>query len=373
MLIADAAAGATVLYVDDAGDFEDYGSGGWLSINDQVVQYADVDDDAGTITLAAGLSAAADDGDSVYVWSKLYDEAATEKTALVQVDGDDDNTDPVVATLADAVQDLPEGLRGEAGENCTLHQVSADEWEVTAVGGRPSSTKGASAVKFYEDAQAVDSPGLQTIGLTHEPVAHSEHVYWNGLYQPGSEWSRSGLTVTVPDANRDLEAGDQLVVEYAYLVTTSSPDLPLSLGSPGWKYLVIAMSDATNRSAVDFDDSGWRTGQAAFAGTGAGTIPAGSNTYWPVQKGIWLRRTVRVEKPASLVVSGPVDNIVAVYWNGALIGSVDYSNQSDKTYSFTIPAASVKLTNVLAIRAQDDTTDYGTTEGAVIDAAVDYA
>lgn len=71
-------------------------------------------------------------------------------------------------------------------------------------------------LEFYADTHAVTAPGPQSIQLTYEPEQESEHLYWNGLYQPGSEWSRVGQTITVPDAAGHLATGDELVVEYAY-------------------------------------------------------------------------------------------------------------------------------------------------------------
>lgn len=64
-LVADAASGATVLYVEDITQFDDVG--GVVDVNGQRVSYSDgaIDEDALTITLDAGLTAAATIGDRV--------------------------------------------------------------------------------------------------------------------------------------------------------------------------------------------------------------------------------------------------------------------------------------------------------------------
>lgn len=68
-LTADAASGATVLHVEDTTDFDD--EAGSLSLNDQTYDYSAgaVDEDAGTVTLDSGITAAATIGDGVYTLS----------------------------------------------------------------------------------------------------------------------------------------------------------------------------------------------------------------------------------------------------------------------------------------------------------------
>lgn len=64
-LTVAASSGATVLMVEDITDFD--GDGGTLEINGQRVDYTAVDDDLDTVTLAAGLTAAAAVDDRVAV------------------------------------------------------------------------------------------------------------------------------------------------------------------------------------------------------------------------------------------------------------------------------------------------------------------
>ena len=50
----------------------------------------------------------------------------------------------------------------------------------------------------------VAATGDQAIALTFEPITNSEHLYWNGLYQRESEWTRDGQTITVIPATRTV-------------------------------------------------------------------------------------------------------------------------------------------------------------------------
>lgn len=86
------------------------------------------------------------------------------------------------------------------------------------VGGDGGEGNGASEdeVLFWQDEHTVVHPGTQTMFLTYEPLDESEHLYWNGLYQRGSEWSREDQTVTIPDTTGLIQAGDVITVEYAY-------------------------------------------------------------------------------------------------------------------------------------------------------------
>ena len=76
------------------------------------------------------------------------------------------------------------------------------------------------------DTFTASGPGTFTGTLTFEPETGSEHVYWNGLAQPPTEWSRDGTTLTVKDPSGHLRAGDKIDVAYAYYdQTPDAPDL----------------------------------------------------------------------------------------------------------------------------------------------------
>lgn len=73
-------------------------------------------------------------------------------------------------------------------------------------------------VRFYQDTRQIAYGGYNKwkIPLTYTPVNHSEHVYWNGVYQEGDRWTRDGDTVVLDDTDRMVKSGDRLSVEYAH-------------------------------------------------------------------------------------------------------------------------------------------------------------
>lgn len=149
-LVADTPAGATSITVYDAAEFDDQ-DGGSLSINDQVIAYTSVNDDTGVITLAAGLSAAADEGDQVLVYDPLDQKIAVDKRADVVLDGSDDNTDPIDASIAlHLVDKLDTGIRGDTGESVLLEEDAGD-WRVIDALGIAQRT----AVKVLDDLDDV--------------------------------------------------------------------------------------------------------------------------------------------------------------------------------------------------------------------------
>lgn len=141
-LVADAAAGSTTITVDDAGEF-DADAGGSVVINGQLVGYTVADEDAGVLTLAVPLAAAAAAGDRVDVWDVALGDVAVEFRALVELPGSVDNADALEAVVSSPVAALlPEGLRDPGtGESVTLTQ-DGHEWVVTDVRGRLPQLRG---------------------------------------------------------------------------------------------------------------------------------------------------------------------------------------------------------------------------------------
>ena len=89
-------------------------------------------------------------------------------------------------------------------------------------------------IKAYQDQITVTGSGTQTLRLTYQPIPNSEHLYWNGNYQPGSEWSRDEWTVTIPDSGSVIESGDILVMEYLYEDPTPRPVIPATMTLVGY-------------------------------------------------------------------------------------------------------------------------------------------
>lgn len=118
--------------------------------------------------------------------------------------------------------------------------------------------------------------GEQAFDLTHDPIDNSEHLYWNGLYQPASVWSRSGRTVTVPDAPGDLRVGDELVVEYAYRVGLKGGALPTVT-------VVVVSRESSASLRLFLDEAG------GVANDLAATAGATTTLYGPTLSELTLR------------------------------------------------------------------------------------
>lgn len=235
-IAVDVSSGATSITVEDASDFDE--DGGQLLLNGTVYAYATwTEDDAtgvGTINgLTPTLATNANEGDTVAVYDPMYLIAAVDKIAQVETIGADGNIDTLEASIAEHLVDkLDEGVRGNNGEQVKI-EIEGDEYVIVDVFGLSDPNTGPGGAKFMQDQITVTATGAQTLNLTYEPIINSEHAYWNGLYQPGSEWSRDGKIVTFPDApSGAVTAGDVLAMEYAYRLgpdtsTTFSPvDVP---------------------------------------------------------------------------------------------------------------------------------------------------
>lgn len=216
-LDANAALGAITLIVGDVADFDELG--GSLRINGAVLAYSTCDDDAGTVTLTDALPAAAELGDPVHVWDTQRLTVAMEYVAQVAVD-DDDEGDPIEAVIAShLVEKLSSGIRGLVGESVLMEYDEEDEeWRVIDVLGLADE----SGVKFWQDSFTLAAGGAQDLQLTYLPILNSEHVYWNGLYQPQvTAWTRAEKTISI--LGSESLAGHVIGVEYAYLDGSYSP------------------------------------------------------------------------------------------------------------------------------------------------------
>jgi len=223
VLAADVTAGASSITVEDASDFDE--DGGQLILAGIVYTYSTwVEDDAtgvGTIILTGSTVAAnAFEGDAVDVYDPLYLAAASDKVAQVEAVGIDGNIDMLEATIALHLADkVGEDIRGLYGEQVKL-EIEGDEWVIVDISGLASTSSTGQAsggVLAEQDSTTVAYLGPnQSIILKHTPIENSEHGYWNGDYQPGSEWSRFDNVVVWPDPDGLIQVGDELVCEYLY-------------------------------------------------------------------------------------------------------------------------------------------------------------
>lgn len=153
-----------------------------------------------------------------------------------------------------------------------------------------------------------------------------------------------------------LPHGTPVIEWHRWAVSPFVDDVPIAATAAGWRYLQVAMADAVDRSAVAFNDTGWALGDGPFGWHGISGDVYG--TPWNTQSALWVRRPVHTVPGYPVELSGLIDNIIAVYWNGTQVLAADHSGSTAQAWSVTIPAEDVLLDNVLAIRAQDDTTLY---------------
>lgn len=178
-LVADAASGATVLYVEDVTDFNDVG--GALEINGQRVSYSDgaVDEDAGTITLDGGLTAAATTGDRVFTVSG--GQVAKDKILYVSAgDGDE-----IEVTIPFSQRDLwPEG---DYDDDVEL-TLSDDLERIEEVPGR-------TPIRILEDATAGD----------RVPAAPAALTLTTSAYLDGGSRLRAQVVVDWSDVTENVD------------------------------------------------------------------------------------------------------------------------------------------------------------------------
>lgn len=130
-----ALAGDSVLLLDDTVDMNP--TGGQVTINGVVTDYASSDDDASTITLKVPLAAGVAEGADVWPYPQRV-----EKTAMVLIDG---ASDPIPATVPWNMQDaLPTGVREEEDrEDVRLTRDGEFSWAVFDLSGQSLSRDGA--------------------------------------------------------------------------------------------------------------------------------------------------------------------------------------------------------------------------------------
>jgi hypothetical protein len=101
-----------------------------------------------------------------------------------------------------------------------------NDWYVIGFSvGLPVSehTQQTSIVGAYEDQTTLTGSGNATLTLTYTPVEHSEHLYWNGIYQDKDQWTRDARVVSVPDPDLLFRPTDELAMEYLYTDGGSTP------------------------------------------------------------------------------------------------------------------------------------------------------
>ena len=134
-LTADASIGATVLYVEQPGDFDE--DGGQVLVGGDVYTYSNLDEDAGSITIDPALSVASVVDDPVDIFDTEVGTIVVEYVALVLLDDQDPGDEPIEVSINHGLFDyLAAGVRGAAAENVTLSPDGPDDYVITQVDGK---------------------------------------------------------------------------------------------------------------------------------------------------------------------------------------------------------------------------------------------
>lgn len=134
--------------------------------------------------------------------------------------------------------------------------------------------------------------------------------------------------------------------------------------SSGWRYRVVPLADTADYSSASYDDSSWSTGQAPFASAAGHPysedtgFPAISNTSWPLNTKIWIRRTFNVGAVGTVSLIVFVDNYATVWVNGHLVlprtGTISSPSGPIFTHVIDIPANFlIAGNNVIAVLGED--------------------
>lgn len=129
--------------------------------------------------------------------------------------------------------------------------------------------------------------------------------------------------------------------------------------SGGWRYKVVTLADSSDYSSSIVDDSNWALGQMPFASSpghpyaAASGFPAAMNTKWPLDTGLWLRKSFNVAYVSDVSMTIFIDNLAKVWVNGVLI--LDTTDTTRAASKFTIPSEVLRSgANVIAIYGADD-------------------
>lgn len=215
--------------------------------------------------------------------------------------------------IARAVQSMASGsVQGRIAEASPVRSRYLEQIE------QDSEADLTPSVEFMQDGKTVTDAGQQDLTLTYVPIKESEHVYWNGTYQPASEWTRDGVFVTVLDPAGMILPGDEVVVEYAHL-NEGSGLVPLS----GLGQRTTAEDSVTAENLSGNDTGDWsmnflyqllatpsvqRTVTARSSGVGATTWwrlyvqPSGALTLSPIDAASVTGGSVIDGKPHMITV-----------------------------------------------------------------------
>lgn len=122
---------------------------------------------------------------------------------------------------------------------------------------------------------------------------------------------------------------------------TLPPTLPTTLisATSAMEYKVVELSDAVNYSLPAAWGTAFDAGNGPF-GDRTHLIPddgwpSDPGTIIPVQKKVWLRKVITVDRSSPVLLEFKADNFLYVYWNGNPV-TVNHPGSSPWTYSATV-------------------------------------
>ncbi len=268
VLVADAAAGASVLFVESVQDFD--AEGGELAIEDELLPYVAIDDTANTITLE-GVTADPHDTDAeVYV-----DPGAINRYAHIAIDDAGDEGEVLVARVEHGLWELlTTGTRLDSEGEWVIVEHNDYEWIVTDVLGRAPAREGAGA----SDGDRPDfSPGPPAI----DGFDRSLRVEW--IRVPNADPVIYEVHIsTDPDFG---DVGSEADATTLFLETEATGCLITHAGATGSPRLENNESYYVGIFAKDADGGGWADPTPAMGPTSEGIPVSRTDGVVPVVPG----------------------------------------------------------------------------------------
>jgi len=187
----------------------------------------------------------------------------------------------------------------------------------------------------------------------------------DGALPPGLVMNSAGVVSGTPTAAGDFTwtvtatdaHGNQAHLPDSASVIAASYDPNITLT----KYLLIPLDDTTDRSAIDFDDSGWPLGKMPLGTSdrpdaAAFGFPPAIQTAWPLTQNCWFRGKFTLSVTEGLQLSIYLDDYAKVWINGHFVFE-GTAGGSPINYYFTHdidPGVLVDGENVVAVLCRGD-------------------
>lgn len=363
VLTTAASIGDSVLYLDDASDFDE--DGGYALVDGFPRQYLSADLDADTITLVTPLAAAHDEGDLIQVWDNVTKTLSTDLVAEVAVEGAEFADDALEAiVLHSLVALVPIGIRGADGGETVVMEFRGDDLFIIDVLGKGNDATSIAYVN--DDTLTYGGTGNPVISLSAWPIVDSLQVKQNGHELDPDEWTYdSALNLVTVASGVHKKTNDKFTVYYARNNGSNvarDPGPIINWGSPG-PNLIVAEGDLTDRSGRTYDDSSWTVSDAPVGWPLSppdpfwSIPPATSSGSSGVNLGFWLRREFYLDQASTLTVSARVDGKHYLFLDGVLIHSYTGTVPGADPYPSVTGISVGPGRHVVALHVDDDTND----------------